>query len=70
MLSLLRGDTNSEKEALKMDGFTKGMITGMLLGAGAAAILQPLDRRDMKRMKHRAEKAARAAGDAMDHIMH
>lgn len=53
-----------------MDGFTKGMLAGMILGAGAAAILQPLDRKDMKRMKYRAEKAARAAGDMVDHMIH
>lgn len=53
-----------------MDGFAKGILTGVLLGAGAAAILQPLDRRDMKRMKCRAHKAAKAAGDVVEHMLH
>ena len=52
-----------------MEGFGKGMVAGMLLGAGAAAVLQPLNRRDVKRIKHRAERMARAAGNAVERMM-
>lgn len=53
-----------------MEGFAKGMLAGLIVGAGAAAILQPLDRGDMKRMKCRATKAVRKAGNVMDQMMH
>ena len=53
-----------------MEGFGKGMLAGMLLGAGAAAVLQPLDRKDMKRMKCRAEKAAKTAGTMVEQMLH
>ncbi len=53
-----------------MEGFAKGMLAGMILGAGAAAVLQPLDRGDIKRMKCRMTKAVKKTSDAMDHMMH
>ena len=53
-----------------MEGFAKGMLAGLILGAGAAAVLQPLDRGDMKRMKCRAEKVVKKAGNAMEQMMH
>lgn len=48
-----------------MEGFAKGMLAGLILGAGAAAVLQPLDRGDMKRMKCRAAKAVRKVEQMM-----
>ena len=53
-----------------MEGFAKGMLAGMILGAGAAAVLQPLDRGDIKRMKCRAAKAVRKTGNVMEQMMH
>lgn len=53
-----------------MEGFVKGVLAGAILGAGAAAVLQPLDRGDIKRMKCRASKAVHKAGHAVERVMH
>lgn len=51
-------------------GFTKGLITGAMVGAVMGIMFDPLHDKDRKRMKRNTQKYLKTAGNMMDSMMY
>lgn len=49
-----------------MNGFFKGMITGLAVGAAAGMILSPASKNTMRTVKRGADKAVRTVSDFVE----
>lgn len=50
--------------------FWKGMMAGMVMGIGVVSMLNPMDQKDMRQAKRRANRVIRAVGDMADNVSH
>ena len=52
-----------------MNGFTKGMIAGMVVGAGASLALHPFDEKTKKKLMRQTDKMFTTIGAIADEVV-
>jgi len=54
---------------MRRNGFTKGLVTGTILGATVSMMVNPMEGRERRAMRKKANKFMRAVGNIIEDIM-
>ncbi|MBZ4645552.1 MAG: hypothetical protein PWR27_1889 [Petroclostridium sp.] len=54
---------------MRRNNFTRGLITGTIIGATLSMMVNPMDRRDKKIMRRKTNNFMRTVGDIIEDII-
>ena len=54
---------------MQTNKYIKGLVTGACVGLAVSSIINPVDKRDMKRMNNKANKAWTTVGSMIDGVV-
>jgi len=54
---------------MQTNKYIKGLVTGACVGLAVSSILNPMEKRDMKRLNNKANKAWTTVGSMIDGVM-